>query len=242
MFWRMDLCTICSNRQVTEFFPGRANNCQKVGYASNKGSKKSIPPAPTGEGKSHLLHPWYSSAQKILLLYLNSQFLNWATKLKFVQWGVTTRRWVCTPSILSPVSPEVSTRFLGDGRIDTRRVALDGGVLLTYREHSLTRSHHDDVEPTAAISRIGSLSRAAGERTLQRSGQAGSKGRALMFLASKQNLNNVSEGLEWPSTHQCTIQKIPFWDFSDGMKPNPTPGQGSGFMVFLSLSLPFSHS
>jgi len=113
-----------------------------------------------------------------------------------VQWGVTTRRWVCTPSILSPVSPEVSTRFLGDGRIDTRRVALDGGVLLTYREHSLTRSHHDDVEPTAAISRIGSLSRAAGERTLQRSGQAGSKGRALMFLVSKQNLNNVSEGLE----------------------------------------------
>jgi hypothetical protein len=22
--------------------------------------------------------------------------------------------------------------------------------------------------------------------------------------------------LEWPSTHQCTIQKLPFWDFMDG--------------------------
>ncbi|CAM6039295.1 unnamed protein product [Sphagnum compactum] len=79
------------------------------------------------------------------------------------EWGETTRRWVCTPSILSPVSPEESTRFLGDARIGTRRVALDGRVLLTYREHSLTKSHHDDVEPTAAISRIGSLSRTAGE-------------------------------------------------------------------------------
>jgi hypothetical protein len=27
--------------------------------------------------------------------------------------------------------------------------------------------------------------------------------------------------LEWPSTHQCTIQKIPFWDFMDGMKLSP---------------------
>ncbi len=36
-------------------------------------------------------------------------------------------------------------------------------------------------------------------------------------------------GLEWPSTHQCSMQNIPFWDFLDGMKPNPTPGQGSGF-------------
>ncbi len=26
---------------------------------------------------------------------------------------------------------------------------------------------------------------------------------------------------EWPSTHQCTIQKIPFWDFMDGMKLSP---------------------
>ncbi len=55
-------------------------------------------------------------------------------------------------------------------------MALDGGVLLTSREHSLTKSHHDDVEPTATISRIGSLSRAAGERTVQRSGQAGPRG------------------------------------------------------------------
>jgi hypothetical protein len=28
--------------------------------------------------------------------------------------------------------------------------------------------------------------------------------------------------LEWLSTHQCTIQKIPFWDFIDGMKLSPT--------------------
>ncbi len=26
------------------------------------------------------------------------------------------------------------------------------------------------------------------------------------------------ERLEWATTHQCTIQKIPFWDFMDGMK------------------------
>ncbi len=28
-------------------------------------------------------------------------------------------------------------------------------------------------------------------------------------------------GPEWASTHQCTIQKIPFWDFMDGMKLYP---------------------
>jgi len=28
-------------------------------------------------------------------------------------------------------------------------------------------------------------------------------------------------GPEWPSTHQCTIQNIPFWDFMDGMKLFP---------------------
>jgi hypothetical protein len=28
-------------------------------------------------------------------------------------------------------------------------------------------------------------------------------------------------GLEWPSTHQCSIQKIPFCDFMDGMKLSP---------------------
>ncbi len=39
-------------------------------------------------------------------------------------------------------------------------------------------------------------------------------------------------GLERPSTHQCTIQKIPFWDFLDALKPNPTPGHGSGFICF----------
>ncbi len=30
--------------------------------------------------------------------------------------------------------------------------------------------------------------------------------------------------LEWPSTHQCSIQKFPFWDFLDVMKPNPRTG------------------
>ncbi len=27
--------------------------------------------------------------------------------------------------------------------------------------------------------------------------------------------------LEWPNTHQCTIQKNSFWDFMDGMKLSP---------------------
>jgi hypothetical protein len=109
--------------------------------------------------------------------------------------------------------------------------ASDGGVLLTYREHSLTKSHHDDVEPTAAISRIGSLGRTAGEwvNTSERSGQAGSKGRALLFLVSKQNLKASS----WCIWGAWVIQHHK-WDFSDGMKPNPTPGQGSGFIVFFS--------
>jgi hypothetical protein len=35
--------------------------------------------------------------------------------------------------------------------------------------------------------------------------------------------NVSSTGLEWPSTHQCTIQKIPFWDFMDGMKGHSEP-------------------
>jgi hypothetical protein len=39
-------------------------------------------------------------------------------------------------------------------------------------------------------------------------------------------------GLEWLSTHQCTIPKISFWDFLAGMTPNPTPGQGSRFIGF----------
>ncbi|CAM6016972.1 unnamed protein product [Sphagnum balticum] len=81
-----------------------------------------------------------------VLAHQESRF---AADAEAVLWGVTTRRWVCTPS-----------------RIGTRRVASDGGVLLTYREHSITKSHDDDVEPTAAILRIGSLSRTAGEQTL----------------------------------------------------------------------------
>ncbi len=37
-------------------------------------------------------------------------------------------------------------------------------------------------------------------------------------------------GPEWPSIHQCTIQKIPFWDFMDGMKLYPR-GQFFGSVV-----------
>jgi hypothetical protein len=125
-----------------------------------------------------------------------------------VQWGVTTLRWVCTPSILSPVSSEESTRFLGDARIGTRRVASDGGVLLTYREHSITKSHHDDVEPTAAILRIESLSRTAGEQTLL-------------------------TGLSDPAPTSAPSKKSPLGIFRMEW-PNPTPRQCSGFVVFLS--------
>ncbi len=39
--------------------------------------------------------------------------------------------------------------------------------------------------------------------------------------------------LEWPSTHQCTIQKIPFWDFMDAMKLSPR-GQCSWSVFFFS--------
>ncbi len=31
----------------------------------------------------------------------------------------------------------------------------------------------------------------------------------------------AQDGLEWPSTQQCTIQIILFWDFMDGMKCSP---------------------
>ncbi|CAM6036029.1 unnamed protein product [Sphagnum compactum] len=99
-----------------------ANNCQKVGYVSKKGRKKSIPVSPTG-GEV-----------------------------------VVHRRQA--PSISPPVSepPEESTRIVGDARIAGIRVASDRGVLLTYGDHSLVKSHRQDVEPTAAISRSGSLS------------------------------------------------------------------------------------
>ncbi len=46
--------------------------------------------------------------------------------------------------------------------------------------------------------------------------------------------------LEWPSTHQCTIQKIPFWNFMDGMKLFPR-GQftwSTVFIFFLGLFFP----
>ncbi len=62
------------------------------------------------------------------------------------------------PSISPPEPPEESTRIVGDARIAGIRVASDRGVLLTYGDHLLVKSHHQDVEPTAAISRSGSLS------------------------------------------------------------------------------------
>jgi hypothetical protein len=40
--------------------------------------------------------------------------------------------------------------------------------------------------------------------------------------------------LEWPSTHQCTIQTIPFWDFMDGMKLSPR-GQFLWSVLFFFL-------
>ncbi len=40
--------------------------------------------------------------------------------------------------------------------------------------------------------------------------------------------------LEWPSTHQCTIQKISFWDFMDGMKLS---SQGSVAWSVKNISL-----
>jgi hypothetical protein len=45
-------------------------------------------------------------------------------------------------------------------------------------------------------------------------------------------------GLEWPSTHQCTIQKIPFWDFMDGMKVSPS-GQFTWSVFYFSSALFF---
>ncbi len=47
--------------------------------------------------------------------------------------------------------------------------------------------------------------------------------------------------LEWPSTHQCTIQKIPFWDFMDKMKLSPR-GQftWSVYVFFLCSFFPLA--
>ncbi len=43
-------------------------------------------------------------------------------------------------------------------------------------------------------------------------------------------------GLEWENTHQCTIQKIPFWDFMVGMKLSPR-GQFTWSVVFFFFKL-----
>jgi hypothetical protein len=44
---------------------------------------------------------------------------------------------------------------------------------------------------------------------------------ASWVLEAKRPVQLTQLGLEWPSTHQCTIQKIPFWDSMDGMKLSP---------------------
>lgn len=46
-------------------------------------------------------------------------------------------------------------------------------------------------------------------------------------------------GLQWPGTHQYTIQKTPFWDFMDGMKLSPKE-QFTWSAVFLILLFPSS--
>jgi hypothetical protein len=59
------------------------------------------------------------------------------------------------------------------------------------------------------------------------------------WLNANQNSTNRAKiwsfmGLQWRSTHQCTIQKTPFWDFMDGMKLSPR-GQFTWSAVFLIL-------
>ncbi len=46
--------------------------------------------------------------------------------------------------------------------------------------------------------------------------------------------------LEWPSNHQCTIQKILFWDFMDKMKLSPR-GQFNWSVFFFSWEQFFYH-
>jgi len=46
--------------------------------------------------------------------------------------------------------------------------------------------------------------------------------------------------LEWASTHQCTIQKIHFWDFMDGMKLSPRSQYFFFLLVLFSPGTYFS--
>jgi hypothetical protein len=55
---------------------------------------------------------------------------------------------------------------------------------------------------------------------------------------SEQAAHNGHNGLEWPSTHLCTIQKIPFWNFMDGMNLSPR-GQFIWSEVFVFFFLAF---
>jgi len=57
---------------------------------------------------------------------------------------------------------------------------------------------------------------------------------------SEQAAHNGHNGLEWRSTHQCTIQKIPFWDFMDGMNLSPRGKFIWSEVFFLPLGLLFS--
>jgi hypothetical protein len=54
------------------------------------------------------------------------------------------------------------------------------------------------------------------------------------FILFMYNPNNG--WLEWPSTHQGTIQKIPFWDFMDGMKLSPGVSLLGQYFIFFFWS------
>ncbi len=63
---------------------------------------------------------------------------------------------------------------------------------------------------------------------------------SLVFQLWYFNTICTPDGLEGPSTHQCTIQNIPFWDFMDGMKLSPK-SQFTWSLVFFILE-PFFFS
>jgi hypothetical protein len=56
-------------------------------------------------------------------------------------------------------------------------------------------------------------------------------GRFILFMYNPNN-----GWLEWPSTHQGTIQKIPFWDFMDGMKLSPGVSLLGQYFIFFFWS------
>jgi hypothetical protein len=53
---------------------------------------------------------------------------------------------------------------------------------------------------------------------------------------------DILMGLSDPTPTSAPSKKFWFWDFLDGMKPNPTPRQGYGFIVFVFTHLNFQWS